>query len=850
MALDTLTPRRDLIGKLYAERRRRIFRGVLLGVGVICIVLIVVFTVQIKMSRRAVAIEVSGAGELLASGTLSAFSEAEQALQRSLDAHESADARAGLAFVRSHRAMEFGVDVEGAREALAEVADVDHRDVDAVVARGFLSLHDGEIDVARGALTTARERSEPTLAVGATAYLAAVLAVASGEDVPGALAGLNGVLATDPEWVAYRRLQVALLLEDGQPRRALEELTRLRTQARGHFGLAADEAIYNARLRQRLPGVASLADQLISTTVAGDEGPAPFDRARAKVARAAVHIYGGERREGVALLEEAWPNLPKWDRPTHIFAVELAMEAGRSEVGRAFLDELALSSNESGIIDAWAKLVDGDAFGSLALLAGLPQQHPRVAYLQGLALVEQGRFVEAKPWLERADTLAPGSVEIEVGLARTLVATGDPEAGLRKLKGLAAEEPFAPRVWTGLGEAHLALVPKPHRMNQASREDLSEATLPSRAERDATGEHLDAAEEALTTALERERVPAAALSLLADAKRARWPESPGALGESLELRRRAVEENESDMALQEQLGLALADFGLADEARGVLRGLVDQDGVTAAAPLMLVRLELERADRLDLDVPSAVDGWLDQAEAAGADGIELDKARALVKIVRGGRRNLEQAHLELGSILEADPHDVEARLLYARALHRQSRFKLSVTALRRAFNIDPEGPNGRLYLEWARYESQAGGRRKAAVRARIGWIRLIEEQRPAADLVEAGTLTAGLFMRDKKILPALTVSRELVDLVPDHPLAHATRARVLLRNNQTKEAGLHAKKAVELGPNDAEAHLVMGHVHGRLGQGDQAREHYTIARSNAETSALRAEIDAAIERLE
>lgn len=850
MALETITPRRDLIGKLYAERRRRIFRTVLLAVGAICLVLIGVFTWQIRKSRRAVAIEVSGAGERLAAGTLSAFSDAEQALQRSLDAHESSDARAGLAFVRSHRAMEFGVDVEGARTALDDFGEGDDRDVDAIVARGFLALHDGEIDLAQGALAAAEESEEATLAVGATAYLAGVLALATGEDVGEALAGLEAVLATDPEWVAYRRIQIALLLEDGQPRRALEELTRLRAQSRGHFGLAADEAVYNARLRQRLAGVASLADQLIDSDAAGDEGPTSFDLARAKLARAAVHIYGGERQEGVGLLEEAWPNLPVWDRPARVFAVELAMESGRSEVGRAFLDELALSSDESGIIDAWAKLVDGDAFGSLSLLASLPQEHPRVAYLQGLALVEQGRFVEAKQWLDRADVLAPGSVEVEVGLARTLVATRDPEAGLRKLEGLAAEEPFAPRVWTGLGEAHLALVPKPHRMNEPGRDRLSEDMEPTRAETAATREHLDAAEEALMTALERERVPSTALSLLADAKRARWPDNPSALAESLELRRRAVEENDKDVALKVRLGLALTDFGLADEARGVLRALVDQPGTSAAVPLTLVRLELERADRLDLDVPSAVDGWLDQAEAAGANEVELAKRRAHVKLVRGGRKNLEAAYLELGEVLQGDALDVEARMLYARALHRQTRFKLSTTALRRAFNIDPEGPNGRLYLEWARYESQAGGRRKAAVRARIGWLRLMEEQRPPAELVDAGTLTAGLFMRDKKILPALTVSRELVDLVPHHPLAHATRARVLLRNNQTKEAGLHAKKAVELGPNDAEAHLVMGHVHARLGQGAKAREHYDIARSNAETSALRSEVDAAIGRLE
>ena len=63
----------------------------------------------------------------------------------------------------------------------------------------------------------------------------------------------------------------------------------------------------------------------------------------------------------------------------------------------------AVPEPAAAIYRAWALLVDGDAMGALALLAELPQEHPRVAYLQGLALVEQRRFEEAEPWLARVE---------------------------------------------------------------------------------------------------------------------------------------------------------------------------------------------------------------------------------------------------------------------------------------------------------------------------------------------------------------------------------------------------------------------------------------------------------------
>ena len=108
------------------------------------------------------------------------------------------------------------------------------------------------------------------------------------------------------------------------------------------------------------------------------------------------------------LVAQAWDELPGWDKLSRTLALEMAMEAGDGERARKWIDEAGLRAPESDIYEAWVKLVEGDIMAALADLAALPQEHPHVALLQGLALVEQNRYAEAQPWLDRADKLLPG----------------------------------------------------------------------------------------------------------------------------------------------------------------------------------------------------------------------------------------------------------------------------------------------------------------------------------------------------------------------------------------------------------------------------------------------------------
>ena len=657
---------------------------------------------------------------------------------------------------------------------------------DLATARTYNNL--GRACYADRNLADARRFSSPqTLARHHHRWLAGMLALGTGDSaaLAQAVGEADALCAEVPEAVAYHRLRARLQLQAGDPEAALASLAQVRAAARTHLGLAADEALMNASLRREFSGVADLTDQLLGQNLA--QSLAPPDRGHALLARAVVHVHAGEAAAALARVDTAWPLLPWWDRTARTLALDLSLEAGDSTRARAWTEALAVPEPEAGVYRAWALLVDGDVMGGLAALADLPQEHPRVAYLQGLALVEQRRFEEAEPWLLRADTLLPGRVEIEVARARVAVHHGDPVTALRKLAGLAEEEVYAPRAFTGLGEAHLAQAP-------ASRD-------------------LRAAQKALTRAVEREPRAAEAMLLLAQVWQLRRGEAPEGVANALRWYEQAAATNPRLPRYREALAGYLADLGQRARAEAMLRTLADEPGITAETPLRLADLVLEGEDVPTRDVHK----WLATAETLGADPAALVRTRARLDLSLGTATSLRAAQARLEQRLAQDPSDVDSRILLVRVRMAQRDDEAAETLVRNGIYTVGAGSSGRLFLAWAHLELRQRKRKQAALHARAALHRMQAEGRPAVELLDAADLAVGLFLRTEQIKLAQGITRELVRALPDSAEAWRLEARAQLDAGENSKARRAANKAIELAPEQPQNHELRAQIALRTG---------------------------------
>ena len=236
--------------------------------------------------------------------------------------------------------------------------------------------------------------------------------------------------------MAVKRLEVTRDYLRGERRKAVRTLSILRDEAPAHLGLAADEAMLLAAGREQLGAVASISEQLMSRT----QGLNEVDRGRASLARAVVYLYSGDRARASELVVRAWQTSVPWDRLSRDLALEVAVDSGAFDLVDVLLAESGLPESDLETYRAWKSFAAGDPAAALGRLATLEQRSPRVAYLQALALVAQGGYAEAWPWLERAEHFYPGRVELEVAKARVMLRRDDPRTMLRSREGLAEAE--------------------------------------------------------------------------------------------------------------------------------------------------------------------------------------------------------------------------------------------------------------------------------------------------------------------------------------------------------------------------------------------------------------------------
>ncbi len=799
---------RDLIGDIHAQQRRKLFRRVALIVALFIALLLIAVALKLLADRRERAACLTDAHEGFTLGTTQDLLDTATALEACLVEHPGDPELLGaLALTRGQLAAEFGDHIEEAEAAVAALPEGEHEAThDGELARVMLALDKGELVEARERLAAVEDMDDThSIAPNHEVWVGGMLAIADPEaDLDSAIDRVAATVESDPS-ISLQRLIAALHMHAGDGNAALEQLGRAREQSRTHFGLAADEALYNALLRQKLPGVADVADQLLG----GEFEIAERDRAHALLARGVVHVQSGEIEKGMKLVDEAWAALPGWDKLSRALALEMAMEAGDGERARKWIDEAGLRTPESDIYRAWVELVEGDVMTALEHLAKLPQEHPRVALLQGLALTEQGRWAEADPWLARADKLLPGRIDVEVARARVEAQTGDPEVARRKLESLAEEEPFAPRAWTGLGEANLAVAAK------AAPDKEDEAALKE-------------ARRAFKWAVQRERLPAEAhlqLALLADRRRADKPE---VVEEVIDQLGKAVATNDNLPRYAEREALYLAEVGRRDEAHEKLSKVVERPGIGWQAPLALAKLVLDQLEYEEVEtLDSKFEDSLAQAEKLLAPARDLELLRARAALLKEPEPDTALAREKLQALLALDEKDIEARVYYIRALDDRDQ---AIAAVRRGIQLVPEEQTGRFYLEWAQIMSRGGKRRVAAMHAQTGWDRLRAEKGVStALLVQAADFTIRMYQRDKRPKPAVEVGEELTETAPTSSTAWTIRANAELKANRAAEARASIDKALELDADDPDAHELAGHIWMRFGRKDRAKQSYEKA---------------------
>lgn len=813
----------DLVGDIHRrQQRKRLRKRLLVLAGLLAAIAAAVASWRF-FDAQARRVRLADTAEQFQRGTVPTLLQASDLLAG--DRSRAANILEAEALVKNQLWIEFGVD-QAAAQASVDALDLDTVAYDGAVAIGLWHAAQGDLDPAEAALSQAIDLAgTSSIAPGHHTYLEAVLALASGdaEALATVRTELKSRLAESPRAVALRRISIAAAVRADARDEALAELDAAREQHRDHMGLAADEALYNASFRQHVGGVASVAEQLLAV---GSDVP-PRDRVHAELALAAAEAYSGEFDQSLARLREVWPQLPKSDRVARELALELAILDGDGDLAREWIDASDLPQLEADLLRASIQVARGEIMESLEALAKLPQAHPRVAHLQGLALVEQGRFAEAEPWLRRADELVPGQLDIEVALARVELRLHDADAALRKLEGLSEEEALAPRVWTGLGEAYVAVAERRNR-----DKDL-----------------LRAGQRALEQGLERERVPAEAmlqLAVLHDRSRRRTPESPG---KALELLEQAAQTNRHLPRYAEHYGRYLAALGYQHRALSQLASLVDRRGIEPETVLIAIRLAIELADHPDRPSDDELDAWFERAEELSADPARLAHERARRLLAENSRGSSTKALEAMTALIAKNPADVDARVLAAQASLALYERKEAETVLRRGLSSVPDADRGPLYLQWASIEARTGARGKGAAHARVAWRLLSESEAPPALALEAAALAVRLFIELDKPIPAFAVGRNVSEAMPYHPAAWVLRARGELAAKKAPDALEHAKKAAEVGPEDPHAHEMLGHCYMRFGHKDDAKAAYQRAVELATNPAMEKDLQDNLRRL-
>ncbi|MEX1362910.1 MAG: hypothetical protein AB1Z98_07280, partial [Nannocystaceae bacterium] len=684
-------------------------------------------------------------------------------------------AHATLALVRALQAIDGTVPIEAAEKLAAEADD----GPEAVVARGIVAVLRGEVDRTPAAPVEIDPAApHASLLRQAQAWVQAGAAV-NGLDEPAdldlALRAIDDAQAEASGFDRSVRVAAAACFRAGRVEEAhqrLEEGLRLHPT---DLGPKVDRVLYDAVLAHDLDAAEALARELLRVRPA----LAPRDASRAGLARALIELRRRDDGDARAALDRAYGELEPADHLARVLALEVALSRGAWEMAERWVDEGALPELTTRVHRAWIALAKDEVASSLRQLARLPQTHPYVAMVQGLALVEQGRHQEARVWLGRASESFPHRPLLRVAMARTEAAVGDALLAVERLEAYSRRYPDAARVWTGLAEA-LAHTAK--------------------------GGHVpDNAEPALHRALEQEPYPARAAYLLGLRHQTLAVGDPRHVVEALAMFRRAVELRGWVPEYRETLGRYLAEVGDRDEARRLLEGVADEPTTEPTSLLLLAELAAESAVSQGHPPAPEISGWLALAARRGAPADVVIYTHARIALGAGTAEGVVQARSWIEPWLRKHRRDVEARLIHVEALRRAGDIGGARASIRAGMRRTRGAPDGRLLLASARVERDAGKERRAVVLAQKGWRQSLKDARPANELLDSAELTIERWHAVEDDGRGRRVARELTRRVPYRARAWVLRSRVQLEGELAEPACDSARAAVKLEPDLPEA---------------------------------------------
>lgn len=472
-----------------------------------------------------------------------------------------------------------------------------------------------------------------------------------------------------------------------------------------------------------------------------------------------IALRQGARQTACANLDETRAGVLPWDPAAWSLALDLSFTCADADGLRTWAEsDPRWSTTTRAVTLAHADMLDGRWDDALTRVEDLDARAPTVAFVKGWTAAEQGRWADAARLSSEVQRGAPGRPCVDVFAARVGAHFVDAEVGLGKLEALVQRTPWAPRVWTALGEA--------------------------RAMTGAAGHQTRAAYE---RALQHEHRPSGAALALA---------SLGDPSETLDLLTMAAAFSPSSAEYLAALGVAQARHGRVQAAQRNLSSAAQSGAADADALLALVDLVSAEAE-LGAPLDTRVSTWIEDARARGADDDALALARLRVDVLQG----VEGAASKARTFARTHPRSAQAQAVAVRALAKSGRsdaaHRVVVQARRR---LDRSG-RGIVALAEASMLLDDGRERAAAEVAFRAWATMAKHAEPSASLLHAARSASDAWLALGNTNGARAIARELTTTMPESPDAWALRAAVQVAADENGYACMSLDQARALDPN-------------------------------------------------
>lgn len=308
-----------------------------------------------------------------------------------------------------------------------------------------------------------------------------------------------------------------------------------------------------------------------------------------------------------------------------------------------------------------------------------------------------------------------------------------------------------------------------------------------------------------------------------------------------------------DAPARSELGSALLEAGLLQEAEAELGAALSLDPSNVESVVQLARVYLARKD-----IPAAGR----TLESAVARGLEAAPVYALLAEVYEQSGHPENAIPAMRLAIQRDPQSEKYRFAYGILLTNTSAPAAAVIRLEEALKAFPDSPRLWFALGLAHYKNNINDKAEAAFKHAAG---LDPNFAPAYAYlgmvrIQIGDYAGGVALYEKSLQvdPKLAVVHYLIaDALLKQPDADPVRiesnlkravemdatfaparlalAKLFMRGERWSEAVVVLESVVKLDPNEAEAYYQLGRAYGRMKRNDDAQAAMATFKGLSET---------------